>query len=357
MKSQVYFFPASGQESSESLAHKVAALFSNLGLPEKIVPEAFVALKIHFGEKGNTGFIKPPCLSEMIREIGKRRARAFFTDTNTLYVGNRSNSVDHLNLAAEHGFSQEKTGIPTIIADGLIGRDDDEVAVDLPRIQSAKVASAILNSDVLVCLNHFTGHISTGVGAAIKNLGMGCASRAGKLEQHSDAHPRVNPKVCTNCGVCLDYCPAGAIIQTDGSAYIVNEKCIGCGECLVVCSVGAVKHRWDQDYIRVQEKMAEYAFAVMKRFQERIGFINFVLTITKDCDCMSTKGKIIADDVGILASLDPVALDKASVDLVIERSGTDVLRKANEVDWAVQFRHGEKIGLGRMAYELVSLAD
>ena len=355
MREKVYFLPASVDESHRLISKKVEKLFLNLGLLEHIEEGAFVGLKIHFGEKGNTGYINPPWLSDMIGLLKKRRARPFFVETNTLYVGHRSNSVDHLNLAAEHGFSQEKTGIPTIIADGLIGRDDDEIAVSLPRIKSAKVASAILNSDVIICLSHFTGHISTGVGAAIKNLGMGCASRAGKLEQHSDAHPRVNPKVCTNCAVCLDYCPAGAIIQADGSAFIVNEKCIGCGECLVVCNVGAVKHRWDQDYIRVQEKMAEYAFAVRTKFLNRIGFINFVLTVTKDCDCMSTKGKIIAEDVGILASADPVALDKASADLVIERSGADILRGANDVDWAVQLRHGKKIGLGNMDYDLIEL--
>jgi uncharacterized Fe-S center protein len=355
VREKVFFIPASVNESHKLIAQKVKKLFLMLGLVEHIDEGAFVALKIHFGEKGNTGYIRPSWLSDIIDQLKTLRARPFFVETNTLYVGQRSNSVDHLKLAAEHGFSQEKTGIPVIIADGLIGRDDAEIAVSLPRIKSAKVASAVLNSGILICLNHYTGHISTGVGAAIKNLGMGCASRAGKLEQHSDAHPRVNPKVCTNCALCLDYCPAGAIAQADGSAFIVNEKCIGCGECLVVCNVGAVKHRWDQDYIRVQEKMAEYAFAIRRKFQNRIGFINFILTVTKDCDCMSTKGKIIAEDVGILASVDPVALDKASTDLVIERSGLDVLRRANDVDWAVQLRHGERIGLGNMDYDLIEL--
>lgn len=356
MSEKVFYLPASASEDPRIISQKVEKLFVALDIAQQIEIGEFVALKIHFGERGNNGYIKPPWLFDLIGLIKKRRARPFFVETNTLYVGDRSNSVDHLNLASEHGFSQEKTGIPAIIADGLIGRDDDEIAVDLPRIKSAKVASAILNSDVLVCLNHYTGHISTGVGAAIKNLGMGCASRAGKLEQHSDAHPKVNPKLCTNCAVCLDYCPADAIVQADGSASIVEDRCIGCGECLVVCNVGAVKHRWDQDYIRVQEKMAEYAFAVKERFRNRIGFINFVLTVTKDCDCMSKKGRIIADDVGILASADPVALDKASTDLVIGKCGIDVLRRANDVDWMVQLRHGAKIGLGSLDYNLVELS-
>ena len=353
MKSQVFFIPATAQEDTDVLSKKTKTLFLRVGIDQKIEEAMFVALKIHFGEKENTGYIKPPWLSGIIEVIRERKGRPFFTDSNTLYVGNRSNAVDHLVLAAEHGFSLEKTGIPIVIADGLIGRDDDEIVVDLPRIETAKVGSAILNSDVLLCLSHFTGHIQTGVGAAIKNLGMGCASRAGKLEQHSDVHPFVNPKICTNCSVCLDYCPADAIDQRNGSAFILNDRCIGCGECLVVCNVGAVKMRWDQDAIRVQEKMAEYACAVWKKFEGKIGFINFLTTITKDCDCMSKKGQIIAGDVGLAASLDPVALDKASVDLVLQKAGEDVLFRANEADWSVQLEHAEKIGLGSREYELI----
>ncbi|MFC2166944.1 DUF362 domain-containing protein [Acidobacteriota bacterium] len=291
----------------------------------------------------------------MINQIKKQNARVFFTETNTLYVGNRSNSVDHLKMAEKHGFTLEKTGIPIVIADGLIGRDDDEIKVNLPRIETAKVGSAILNSEMMICLNHFTGHIQTGVGAAIKNLGMGCASRAGKLEQHSDVNVKVNRKVCTNCRVCFDYCPAGAIEEREEIAYIIDEKCIGCGECLVVCNVGAIKMRWDDDAIRVQEKMAEYAYAVQSVFGGKIGFINVLIRVTKDCDCMSKEGEIIADDVGILASLDPVALDKASIDKIIESSGVDVFKQANDRDWAVQLRHGEKIGLGSQDYDLIEL--
>ncbi len=355
MQKKVFFIPATGQESPEKISKKIEALYLQLGLQELIEKDMFVALKIHFGEKDNTGYIKPPWLSDLIKQIRNRKARVFFTETNTLYIGHRSNSVDHLKLAERHGFSLEKTGIPIVIADGLIGRDDAEIKVNLPRIESAKVGSAILNSEMMVCLSHFTGHIQTGVGAAIKNLGMGCASRAGKLEQHSDVHVRVNPKVCTNCAVCFDYCPANAIEEREGSAYILDEQCIGCGECLVVCNVGAIKMRWDDNAIRVQEKMAEYAYAVKSVFSGKIGFINVLLTVTKDCDCMSKKGEIIADDVGILASLDPVALDLASIDKIIDRCGFDVFKQAHDRDWAVQLNHGEKIGLGNLKYDLVEL--
>ncbi len=356
MSSKVYFIPASGQESPGSLSEKAEKIFRAMNVASMIERESFVALKIHFGEKKNTGYIKPPWLAGIINQIKKRTHRAFFSDTNTLYVGNRANSIEHMRLAGEHGFSLKAAGIPVLIADGLIGRDDEKVDVDLPRIKSAKIASAFLNTDVLLCLSHFTGHLLTGFGAALKNLGMGCASRAGKLEQHSDVHPRIDPESCNNCGICLDYCSAEAIEQKEESAFIIEEKCIGCGECLVVCNAGAVKMRWDEDSIRVQEKMAEYAYSLWKRLQDKIAFINFLINVTKDCDCMSAKGKVIADDLGILGSVDPIALDKASVDLIIERSGGDVLRSGYDVDWSVQLEHGAAIGLGSTDYRLIELA-
>ena len=355
MKSQVFFIPAAREDGNEALAEKAEKIFLQTGLRSQIKKNSFVAMKIHFGEKGNTGFIKPGWIVKIINQIKGVTSRVFLTDSNTLYVGKRSNSLDHLALAREHGFTLEALGIPVIIADGLIGRDDDEIKVDLSRVKSAKISSAVLDSDMLVCLTHFTGHILTGFGAALKNLGMGCASRAGKLEQHSDVHPWVNPKLCDNCGVCIDYCPSQAIVEKGDSTFIVEEKCIGCGECLVVCNHGAVKFNWDSDSVRVQEKMSEYAFSVWKHLKGKISFINFLLKVTKDCDCMAQDQKPIVGDIGILGSLDPVALDQASVDLVNKRSGKDMLRAGYDLDWSVQLSHGVKIGLGSRDYELIEL--
>lgn len=355
MPSKVFFLPATEKENQATLAEKTDRIFVALGLEDSIETNDFVGLKIHFGENGNTGYIKPPWLKQLIDRLQKKKAKTFLTDTNTLYLGKRSNSVSHLRLAAQHGFTLEALGIPVLIADGLIGRESGEVEVNLKHVKSAKIASAFFHTDVLLSLSHFTGHVLSGFGATIKNLGMGCASRAGKLEQHSDVHPWVNAKVCTNCSVCREYCPADAIEQVEDSARIIDERCIGCGECLVVCNFGAVKMRWDGDALRVQEKMAEYALAVLKSVKKRAGFVNFLVKITKDCDCMSKNGKVIADDLGILASLDPVAVDKAAVDLLIEANGKDFLREAIDVDWSVQLRHGEKIGLGSTEYEIENI--
>ncbi len=355
MASTVFFIPATREESNETLAEKTARIFQHIGLEKQIKKEHFVGLKIHFGEKGNTGYIKPPWLVQLIKALKKRTSRIFITDTNALYVGNRSNATAHLRLAADHGFTLEALEIPVIIADGLIGRDDDEVEVGLPRVKTAKLASAILNTDFLVCLTHFTGHIQTGFGGALKNMGMGCASRAGKLEQHSDVRPWVSQKVCQNCLTCMDYCPEDAIVEEEQSVRIIQEKCIGCGECLVVCSVGAVKMSWDNDALRVQEKMAEYAYSLWRSLNGNIGCLNFLVKVTKNCDCMAMDDPEIVDDIGILGSLDPVAVDRASVDLVNERSRRDLLREAHKTDWAVQLEHAQQIGLGRMEYELVEL--
>lgn len=355
MESDVFFISAQEREGDEILAKKAERIFLKTGFPQKIEENSFVACKIHFGDKGNRGYIRPSWLSGIIPQLKKKTERVFFTDTNTLYLGRRSNSIEHMRLAWEHGFSLESTGLPVFIADGLIGRNEDKIRVNLRWIKSAKIASAFLNTDGLLCLSHFTGHMLTGIGAAIKNLGMGCASRAGKLEQHSDVHPWINPKLCKNCGICLDYCPTKAIQQENGSARIIEERCIGCGECLVVCTVGAVKMRWDEDSRRVQEKMTEYAYSVWHRFKGRIGFLNFLIRVTKNCDCMAKSEPAIIEDIGILASEDPVAIDQASVDLVNGRSGKNLLRDLNDVDWSIQLRYGEKIGLGQRHYRLIEL--
>jgi len=355
MSKEVFFIPSSEQEGNQSLSEKTKRVFQELNFSQHIEKKSFVALKIHFGEKGNKGYIKPWWLTDTIQMIKKKTNRVFFTDTNTLYVGKRSNAADHMMLAHGHGFDSQKMGVPVIIADGLIGRNNDDIKIEKQRIKWAKIASLFIDSDVLVCLSHFTGHALTGFGAAIKNLGMGCASRAGKLDQHSDVHPRVNPEYCNLCRTCFDFCPEQAIEEKDGKAFIVSEKCIGCGECMVVCPLGAVKITWDSDNIRIQEKMAEYAFAVSEIFKEKIVHINFLIHVTKDCDCMCKGAPPFTEDIGILASYDSVALDQACVDMVNDQMGKDALRDQNGIDWSVQLRHGEKIGLGSRNYKIIKI--
>jgi uncharacterized protein len=356
MKSKVYLVPANGRESAEALAEKTKEVYLATGFQERLEKDDFTALKIHFGEVNNTGFIKPQWLAGLIWEVGKKTSRAYLTDTNTLYIGNRSNSVDHIRLAWSHGFTPQVVGLPVIIADGLIGHDKYEARGAQARTSVSKIATAILDSDAIICLTHVTGHVQTGLGAALKNMGMGCASRAGKLDQHSTVHPRVNAKQCRNCGVCFAFCPEDALVQAEGHVAIDPAKCVGCGECLVVCKPGAIKMKWDEDSRRLQEIMAEYAFRVWRHFNGKAVFLNYLIQITKDCDCMAKDDRRIVEDIGVLASLDPVAVDQATADLVLERAGgKDPFRKGYDLDWSFQLKHGEKIGLGATDYRLVEL--
>ena len=356
-KATVCFAPADGRESAETLSAKTRSAYLATGFNGRLGEGDFTALKIHFGEVANTGYIKPAWLAGLIWEIRQKTPHAFLTDSNTLYVGNRSNSIDHLRLAWSHSFTPEATGLPVIIADGLIGRDKQEPRSAQARTSSSKIASAILDADALVGLAHVTGHVQTGLGAALKNIGMGCASRAGKLDQHSVTHPRVNAKQCRNCSVCMSFCPEAAIVQAEGHVVIEPAKCIGCGECLVVCKYGAIKMKWDEDSLRLQEKMAEYAKRVLDHFKGKAVFVSFLIQVTKDCDCMAKNQKPIVPDIGILASLDPVAIDQATAELLVAAGGgKDPLRGGYDIDWSGQLAHGEKIGLGTRAYKLVEAA-
>ena len=356
MKSKVFFVRATAQDGPELLSRKALAAYLALDLNDQLDKDDFVALKIHFGDKHNTGHIKPEWLRHIVIEIQKRTPRAFLTDSNTLYVGPRSNSVEHIRLAWSHGFTPNVVDVPVIIADGLIGRDKHEGRGAQARIKSPKVGAAFQDSDALLALTHVTGHMQTGIGAALKNVGMGCASRAGKLDQHSVVHPRVNPKACRNCSLCFDHCSADAIVQAEGHVEIDDHACTGCGECLIVCKFGAIKFRWDADSKRLQEKMAEYALYVKRHYKEKVGFLNFLIQVTKDCDCMAKNQPRIVEDIGILASSDPVAVDTASATLILDRGrGKDVLRAGYNVDWSAQLKHGVAIGLGSMEFELIEL--
>jgi uncharacterized Fe-S center protein len=356
--SQVFLVRAGGSEAPEVLAAKAKRAYLATGFNDRIAEGDFTALKIHFGESGNTGYIKPAWLSGLIWEVRTKTSHAFLTDSNTLYVGHRSNSIDHLRLAWSHGFTPEATGLPVIIADGLIGRDKQEPRSAQARTASSKIASAILDADAFIGLTHVTGHVQTGLGAAIKNVGMGCASRAGKLDQHSVTHPRVSAKQCRNCSVCMSFCPETAIVQAEGHVVIDPARCIGCGECLVACKHGAIKMKWDEDSLRLQEKIAEYSLRVLSHFRDKAVFVSFLIQVTKDCDCMAKTAKRIVEDVGILASLDPVAIDQATADLLTAAAGgTDPLRGGYDIDWSGQLAHGERIGLGSRLYKLVEIAD
>lgn len=352
----------------DNLMSKITRLLEYAGLAKGIRPHSLTAVKIHFGEEGNASFIRPILVRPVVDAIHKLEGKAFVTDTNTLYVGSRSDAVKHLETAARHGFSLSVLDAPVLVADGLRGNSVQPVKVDLMHFNEVKIAADIFNADAMVVLSHFKGHELPGFGGALKNLGMGCAGREGKLAQHSNISPKVTRKRCVGCGQCFEWCPVHAISldEKSGKAVIDSKPCIGCGECILICPESAINVRWTETGPIFQEKMIEYAYGACAGKRECCFFINFVLQVSPACDCYNHNDMPVVADIGILASKDPVALDQACADLVIAapgmpgsalgdeiESGGDKFKVLYpEIDWRLQLAYAEKIGLGSRSYEL-----
>lgn len=352
---KVWFAPLNTLNTDE-VAAKVMALYEKAEIKKILAKDEYTAVKIHFGEKNNTGHIRPDWLKPLLKAFKETGTKPFLTDTNTLYRGQRQNSIDHLLQAYEHGFSIENLGVPIIIADGLLSKNYSEVPIKGQHFQTVKIANDILHSHSLVVLSHLTGHILSGFGAAIKNLAMGCAPRSGKQIQHADIRPQVTVEKCRACGLCIKWCPKDAIVIYDGAAKIDTEKCYGCGECIASCRHQAIKHSYADSSVNLQEKMAEYALGAIQDKEGKVCYINFLTHITKECDCVNKAQDKISEDIGILASYDPVAIDQASLDLLQDKTQEDILKRIwPNNDYNAQLAHAEKIGLGSRKYELIEI--
>lgn len=368
-KSKVYFASMRATSPNEGPLKKVAKLCDRLNLSHLFAPNELVAVKMHFGEKGNTSYIQPVFVREVVEKVKAARGKPFLTDTNTLYAGSRANSVDHLHTAIANGFAYAVVNAPLIIADGLYGKNYVEVEINKKHFHKVKIGSELYHADSLLCLSHFKGHMMTGFGGALKNLAMGGASRAGKQQQHSSLLPEIGQE-CIGCRICHQWCPANAIVfNREGKAAINAAKCLGCGECTVSCPHRVIRIQWQETTSNVQERIAEYSYGLLKNKRNKAAFINFLMNITPDCDCNSWSDVAIVSDVGILAAYDPVAIDQASVDLVNAQPGKrDSALKKNfaggedkfrgvhtQIDWTVQLRYAEELGIGTRNYELIKL--
>ena len=358
MASSVYMIETSVGEGEQAVSEKARKLFKAGGFAGCFKPNDFTAVKVHVGEHKNNTYIKAPCLKGLVEELLALKTKPFITDTSTLYTGRRHNAIDHTILATERGFSVEGLGIPFIVPDGLFGTAETAVRIGGKLDEEVLIAADIVRCQSILSIAHFTGHIATCAGATLKTLGMGCASRKGKMRQHSALKPHVKKDKCMRCGECHRHCPADAITLDRVQAHIDTDKCIGCAECVAVCRFDAVAYDWQQENDILQKSVAEHALGALKGKEGRAAFFNFVISVTKDCDCFDrTDMPKIVDDIGILASTDPVAVDKASIDLVEKRGGKKLPKLIGDakLDWHTQIDHAVEIGLGSAEYKLIDV--
>lgn len=369
MASKVYFADLRA-DVHENLQQKLTRLMKTTGMGDIDFQDKFVAIKLHFGEPGNLAFLRPNWARTVADFVKERGGKPFLTDCNTLYVGGRKNALDHMDSAMLNGFNPMTTGCQIIIGDGLKGSDEVEVpVVGGEYVKNAKIGRAVMDADVFISLTHFKGHEEAGFGGCLKNIGMGCGSRAGKMEQHNAGKPHVAQKHCIGCGQCRKICAHGAPIIENGKAHIDHDKCVGCGRCIAVCPKDAVRIDWDESTTNLNCKIAEYTKAVV---DGRPCFhISLVIDVSPNCDCRPENDMAIVPNVGMFASFDPVALDMACVDAVNAQTplrgsaADDAHAKAHvhdhfqrlhpDTNWRSCLEHGEKIGIGTREYELIKI--
>lgn len=390
-KSKVYFTNMR-TDFNNNLLQKLERLVRKAGIGEIDFEDKYTAIKIHFGEPGNLAYLRPNYAAVIVDLIKEMSGKVFLTDCNTLYVGGRKNALDHMEAAYKNGFSPFSTGCHVIIADGLKGTDEVLIPVENgEHVKEAKIGRAIMDADIILTLNHFKGHESTGFGGALKNLGMGCGSRAGKMEMHSAGKPFIKQKRCIGCGRCVEICAHDAPHIAEGKASIDEVKCVGCGRCIGVCPKDAVCAPSDESNDILNKKIAEYTWAVL---EGRPHFhVSLVVDVSPFCDCHSENDVPLVPNVGMFASFDPVALDVACADAVNRQpimpgsrlaealakedsngescscghgngqnhqhgSDHDVdyfTASVPETDWRVCIDHAVKLGLGSSEYELIEI--
>ncbi len=369
-KSKVYFTSFRARPDM-NLLQKLRRLIEKAGMMEMDLEDKFTAVKIHFGEPGNLAFLRPNYAKVVVDALKDMGAKPFLTDCNTLYVGSRRNALDHLDAAFENGFTPMQVGCHAIIADGLMGTDDVAVPIDGEYCKEALIGRAAMDAEAIISLSHFKCHEATGIGGALKNLGMGLGSAAGKRAMHHEGKPAVNQEACVGCGLCQKQCAHGAIsFDRTGKgkkASIDHDKCVGCGRCVGACrNVGAIIGP-DSSCDVLNCKISEYAMAVIK---DRPHFhISLVMDVSPYCDCHAENDAPVIADVGMFASFDPVALDTACAEACNTMEplpGTFLAEKKNRTgdifndthpitNWRSGVEHAMKLGMGITAYELIEV--
>lgn len=373
-KSKVYYTDFRAK-LGEGLPLKLQRLLRTAGIDQIDMDGKFVAIKMHFGELGNLGFLRPNyarAVADVVKSLG---GKPFLTDCNTLYPGSRKNALEHLYCAWENGFTPMTVGCPILIGDGLKGTDDVEVPVEGGEyVTAAKIGRALMDADIFISLSHFKGHETTGFGGAIKNIGMGCGSRAGKKEQHSNGKPVIDPEACRGCKRCLKECANDGLVfnELTRKMEVDTEHCVGCGRCIGACNFDAIAFATDAATKELNCRMAEYTKAVI---DGRPNFhISLVMDISPNCDCHAENDAPILPDIGMFCSFDPLALDQACVDACLRQQplpGSQLydnmhregfcdhhdhfVNSTPESEYKTCLEHAAKIGIGSREYELIEM--
>ena len=373
MASSQVFFTNLRTTPTSNLLDKMERLVRRAGIAGIDFENRFAAIKIHFGEPGNMAYLRPQYAARMAGLLRSLGAKPFLTDANTLYSGRRANAVDHLQSAMENGYNPISAQCQVIIADGLKGIDYREIEIDGEYCKAPKIGAAVADADIVISMTHFKGHEQTGFGCTLKNLGMGCASVGGKLELHCAAQPVVKTENCRGCNICVKHCAHDAIhLNPERKAEIDYSKCVGCGQCIALCQYDSASMGANDTSERLNYKIAEYTKAVLK---DKPNFhVSFIMNVSPECDCWNHNDAAVVPDLGIAASFDPVALDKACADLVIHAPALQTVNRLTEsrphehledtdkfrlmhpdTDWLAGLTHAEKIGIGNMQYELIEV--
>jgi uncharacterized Fe-S center protein len=312
-----------------------------------------VGLKIHFGNSHHKNQVPPEFVLPVVNKMKEKNIFGILTDTNVLYRGERDDTFSHFEVIYKNGY--DKLGIPILIAGGFDGDYEFEIDINGKHFKKLYFAKEYEKFDGMIAITHFKGHMLSGIGGTIKNMGMGCASRMGKFAMHSNVSPVINISACTGCGKCVNECPFGAISLKDKKSYIDKEKCKGCAWCVHICPSGSINIPWSSvSPGEFQERIVEYAYGIIKFYKGKFFAINFLINIAGDCDCCSNPGELLSKDIGVCISEDPVAVDKCSADLIKEINGKDVFLEIKpKIDYTTQFEYAEKIGLGSTKYKII----
>lgn len=332
---------------------RIEEFFNGLNLFDIFRSEEKVGLKIHFGNSKHKNQIPPFYIIPIRNKLKEKNIFQVLTDTNVLYKGERDDTFSHLEVAYNNGFGE--LGIPILIAGGFNGDYEFEIEIEGKHFKKLYFAKEYKEFDGMIAISHFKGHMLSGIGGTIKNMGMGCASRKGKFHLHSNITPVFNSSLCKGCGKCERECLFNAIYMKDKKAFVNKEKCKGCAWCIHVCPYGAISIPWSSvSPTQFQERLVEYAYGIIKHYKNKFLAVNFIINITSDCDCVSNPGKKLSKDVGVCVSDDPVSIDKCSADLIKEVNGYDVFLKFRDIDYTHQFYYAEKLGLGSTEYKLIT---